>query len=417
MTSAQKIELRRSEIRSRLGEIAGLDGAAVTAEIGTERDTLLTELSGTEPQLRAAIAADETEARQRGDQVDADGQTAEHNVLIKRSMLSAFVNEARTQQPITTGPESELRASVFGDSGRPGLVPWESLLPRNVVETRADAATAVTGNSGAMSHPVLARLFAQSATAFLGVDMVSVARGVSAHPVLTAGVSPAMVAKGTAKDAEAATVAITSLPPVRLTARYLASIEDFARIDSLEDALRADLVASLAEKMDQQVVAGNGAAPNVEGIQDAIAAAAAPAAVSAFADFAGLAALAVDGKGAANARQVRLLTDIPTYQSASVSFATANSTSGADYLAINSAGLRASPHLVSADVKLGETIAYRTMAPGSAVAPIWSGFEMTIRDDITGAASGKVALTAIMLWNFKTLRDAAYQRGSVRHTL
>ena len=414
MTNAQKIELRRSEIRSRLGEIAGLEGAAVTAEIGTERDTLLTELAASEPQLRAAIESDQTEARQRGDQAAGDGEDAERASLVQRATLSAFVGEARSQLPISSGPEAELRAAVFGAASRPGVTPWEVLLPRGV-ERRADAATGVADNAGATGHPVLARLFATSATAFLGVNLVSVERGVSSHPVLSAGVSPAMAVKGAAKDAEAATVLITSLPPVRLTARYLASIEDFARIDSLEDALRADLVAALAEKMDQQVIAGDGAAPNVEGIQDAVAAAAAPAAVSAFPDFVGISANAVDGIGAGSSRQIRLLVDLKTYRGASKTFA--DGVSGSDYLSMNSAGLRTSPHLVSSDAKLGETLCYRTMAPGSAIATIWSGFEMIIRDDLSGAASGQVALTAVMLWNFKTLRAAGYQRGKVRFTL
>ena len=416
MTNAQKIELRRSEIRSRLGEIASLEGTALTDAAAAERDTLLLELSASEPQLRAAIESDQTEARQRGDQAAGDGEDAERASLVQRATLSAFVGEARSQLPISSGPEAELRAAVFGAASRPGVTPWEVLLPRGV-ERRADAATGVADNAGATGHPVLARLFATSATAFLGVNLVSVERGVSSHPVLSAGVSPAMAVKGAAADAQAATVAITSLDPTRLTARYLASVEDFARISGLEDALRADLVAALAEKMDQQVIAGDGAAPNVQGIQDAVAAGAAPAAVSAYADFVGVAALAVDGEGAANAREVRLLTDIPTYQAAAKSFTAASATSGADYLALNSAGLRASKHLVSTNIKMGETLAFRAAAPGSAVAPVWNGFELSIRDDLSGAASGQVALTALMLWNFKVLRAGGYQRGSVRFVL
>ena len=58
MTSRQRIELRRSEIRSRLGEIAEIAGDALTKTIVTERDGLMTELRTSEPQLRAAIESE-----------------------------------------------------------------------------------------------------------------------------------------------------------------------------------------------------------------------------------------------------------------------------------------------------------------------------------------------------------------------
>ena len=71
MTARQKIELRRSQIRSRLGEIAELSGDALTDAISAERDGLMAELQTSEPQLRAAIEADETETRAAGNAGDA----------------------------------------------------------------------------------------------------------------------------------------------------------------------------------------------------------------------------------------------------------------------------------------------------------------------------------------------------------
>ena len=68
---------------------------------------------------------------------------------------------------------------------------------------------------------ILGRVFSRSATMFLGVDMPSVPVGDADYPVLTAGVTPAMVAAGGAKDAEAGTFTVTTIAPTRLTARYL----------------------------------------------------------------------------------------------------------------------------------------------------------------------------------------------------
>ena len=56
----------------------------------------------------------------------------------------------------------------------------------------------------------------------------------------------------------------------------------------------------------------------------------------------------------------------------------------------------------------------RTRYPGrNAVAPIWRGVE-TIRDPYSGAASGEVAVTMLMLWNLKILREAGWSLFTTR---
>ena len=58
MTTRQKIELRLSEVRSRLNEIAGLEGDGRTEEIRTEQTTLTTEFGELETRFQAATLAD-----------------------------------------------------------------------------------------------------------------------------------------------------------------------------------------------------------------------------------------------------------------------------------------------------------------------------------------------------------------------
>ena len=424
MTPVQKIQLRQSEIRSLLGAIAVLTGDDLTDEKRTERDKLMIELKDSEPQLRAAIEAEETEKRQRGDQTDLDGESAEYRSLCGKSRLARFVTEAHRQQAVD-GAESELRSAVFGDGARPGLVPWEMLLPLHPVESdrreehRADQITATADNAGAVSHPILARIFARTVGAYLGVSMESVERGVSAHPVITAGAGGAMKAKGDAQDAESATVTITSLEPRRLTARYRFHVEDLARIDGLEEALRRDLAGALGEKMDAQVVAGDGVAPNVQGIMTAIDAPDVPDNTADFANIITIAAGAVDGRAAGSIMETRILAGVDVYKKAGALFTQAGDVAASDYLLQRSGGIRATPHIANAPaegarVNVGETLVHRTMAPGSAVAPMWNGFEMVIRDEVTAANEGEVSLTAIMLWNFKMLRAVGYHRASVK---
>ena len=53
-----KIELRLSEVRSRLNEISGLEGDALTDEVRAESGTLQIEYADLETRHRAAIVAD-----------------------------------------------------------------------------------------------------------------------------------------------------------------------------------------------------------------------------------------------------------------------------------------------------------------------------------------------------------------------
>ena len=61
MTGRQNIELRRSEIRERLGTIATLEGDARTEAITAEQGGLMVELRASEGTLQAAIASEESD--------------------------------------------------------------------------------------------------------------------------------------------------------------------------------------------------------------------------------------------------------------------------------------------------------------------------------------------------------------------
>ena len=58
MTNRQKIELRLSEVRSRLNAISGFEGDALTDEIRGESETLRTEYADLETRHQAAIVAE-----------------------------------------------------------------------------------------------------------------------------------------------------------------------------------------------------------------------------------------------------------------------------------------------------------------------------------------------------------------------
>ena len=187
---------------------------------------------------------------------ESTGEGAEGRALIERVELRAYLCEAASGTA-ASGAAHELRAAVFGESARSGLVPWEALLPPRQ-EQRADAATSAPADVGASQAEVLGRVFADTSAAYLGVEMPQVPVGEASYPVLSAGANPSTVASGTVKDAEAATIGATVLSPRRLTARYLFGVEDAVRLRGMEEALRRDLAGALGEAMDDQILNGNG---------------------------------------------------------------------------------------------------------------------------------------------------------------
>ena len=197
VTPRQKIELRRSEFRSRLGEIAGLSGDALSDEITAERDGLMTELTASEAQLRAAIGADGAETR-AAPANDDDAEGAELRALTARSSAGAIF-AAAIEHRATDGATAELQQHYRLS---PNQVPLAML---RSIETRAvtPAPAAVGQNQAA----IIPGVFPRAVAAFLGVDMPMVPVGEAVYPVLTtnaaAGVPNEGSPLGAATDATA----------------------------------------------------------------------------------------------------------------------------------------------------------------------------------------------------------------------
>ena len=158
MTPRQKLELRRSEVRKRLGEIAALEGDALTDEVREERGTLLAELQDSEGQLQAAIRAEEEDTETaRRDRAGADAERAaetpeerefralEDGVELRNYAAAAVEGRA------LAGREAELEAALLGehrsagtlallqDGGQGVLVPWSALAGRTAELARGGA--------------------------------------------------------------------------------------------------------------------------------------------------------------------------------------------------------------------------------------------------------------------------------------
>ena len=398
MLKSQKITLRMSEIREQLnaqGDEAPLE----------DREKLLTEYTDAERRYRTELGVEGL--------ADDKPEHPERRELRERVSVTDFLTEAVSGQRVT-GAAAELRAETMKGADEPGRMPWEALVPlEDDMEQRADAPTPTPSPIGATQQPILGRVFARSATMYLGVDMASVPVGDANFSVLSAGVAPEMKALGAGKDAEAATFSISTIEPTRLTARYLLRVEDLSRFAGMEEALRRDLRDALA--MDHQVIQGNGTAPNVKGFVGTAPALTAPADPRASDEIsfpkvvaAGLSV--IDGKFAHNLSESRLLVSPSAYQNAGLRFQSAGTSdvAAADYMIARSGGFRASANLPATVSHISKAIAYATGGAGSAVAPMWATGVGLIRDFYSGASSGEVSITAVALWGFKVLRTGPY---------
>ena len=409
MKTRHEIEIRMSEIR----EALNADDAPENA------DALKTEYRSLEGEFREVVKAEqEAQNRQRANdnpEGDTTGEGAEFRALMDRIEIRNYLVPAAAGSRLG-GAEAELNQALkIGDSGSV-VLPWEVLLPeQRQTEHRADAATDLAADIGPrVQQSIVGRVFADSSAAYLGVAMPTVGVGEQQYIALTAGTAAEQKAKGASVDAKEATFTPKALTPLRLSARYLFSIEDAARLRGMESALRSDLRAAMRDALDVQVISGSGDASSVAGFladpaKGGLPAEADPGAAIAFGGVTGLFAGQVDGLYSKTVNDVRMLIGEGSYQ---------------HIIGLQSNGIfiadrfrnqfQVTANTPDAANSVEEGIAFKTARPtGNAVAPIWQGIQL-IRDPYSAAASGQISLTAVMLWNFAILRAAAYDRVKVK---
>ena len=420
MTPKQKIELRMSEVRSRLSEIAGLEGDAFTDEIRSELDGLKTEFRTLESRHQAAIMAEgEVEARMRGQFGNGDGEAAEVRQLLNTVTLADYLTPASAGAGIE-GRAREVNAALKVDmQGKSGgvAVPWA------VLEARAFTTT--TQNDGSnVQRPILQRLFGPGVMDALGVRIDSVPVGRSEWPLITGGVAPDQAKETTAAGAAvAATFSYANLTPKRLTGKYEWSHEAAAVSVDLEAALRRDLGDAVMSKMSDIIINGTASnAQNPQRIQGFIARLGAATDLSnaeaTAADYGGLHALAVDGIHASMETEVMGIIGDESYQHAAGVYIQGSGESGSELLKRRSAGCMASTYIPSKSNANKQSAILHAAGPnggamrGDSVAALWPTLEV-IRDIYTQASQG-VVLTWVALWDAHTaFRSAAYKHIAI----
>ena len=394
MTPRQRIELRRSEIRQRLGEIADLQGDALTDEIGTERDGLMSELRASEGQLQAAIQSEETETRQRGDQATGDGEGAELRALETRASLGAVFGAA-VEHRQTDGATAELQQHLGLAANQIPLA-----LLREPVEARAVTPAPATGVQQNQSM-IIPGVFPRAAGSWLSVDMPTVPVGDASFPVLTENAAPATPAKGAPVGETTGAFSAGVLTPARVQASFFYAREDAARFAGMDEALRMNLSDALSDKLDERIIAAIIAGvgrTDATGVFD-------------YAAYKSLVYGQIDGLFAWGAEDIRVLVGATTLGvMASTYLAMADSTSTLDQLTRTSGGVRVSAHIPDAhESGKKQDAIVRLGMRRDAVAPIWEGPTIIV-DEVTKAGTGEIVLTAVMLYAVAILRSAAFRR-------
>lgn len=371
-----------------------------------------------EPEARAAAVTKLNEADQKVAEL-LSGEPAEAPPELRdRISLGRYLLAAAKDQ-VPDGAEAELRQELkLSDQA----VPLEALLP--TAEERADAVSPQTtggdplpsGTINLSTGPMLSRVFTATDTAFLRVAMPTVPAGERRYPVMTAGTSAAMQARGAEPDAGAAKFEVVDANPHRLTGRYVLDLEGVAEMGGLlESTLRADLRTEMGWQMDNQVLNGDGQGNNVSGIIASLADTPFPGLDGAAKDPAQLTwenaremlYTLLDGKFARTEGDIRLLIGDSTYQrlrSVYRNGATASNVDGIDALRAMGAGLRRSFLIPAQDAYLQSATKREqhliwAAEAAAAVAPVWQGITM-IRDPYTNAGKAQVVLTAHMLFDF-----------------
>ena len=260
MLKSQTIMLEQSKRRERLAAIQASD--EITDDARNEMRSLTDGYANAEIELRAALTL---EGAERDKIKEPDRQASDFERECRAFSLSAAVGALSDGRPMV-GREAEVSAELeqrHGEGVKGTRVPWESMLDRRSLETRADAVTSMTdGSTGELaSRPTMAaleRFFEASAAQRFGVAAMQVT-GQPRFPEITDGTGLAWVSEG--QGADAGTITTTAKEPTMRTAtgRYLVTRQAVRQNMALESILRRDLSEVLREGIDRAVFQGTGA--------------------------------------------------------------------------------------------------------------------------------------------------------------
>ncbi|WP_185803972.1 phage major capsid protein [Pontivivens nitratireducens] len=261
MLTSKKLELRRSEIRQSLAELANIENPSED-EVRKMGD-LDTEYRAKETQYRAALVSEDDERREAGAELEtrSEKEWAEMASGFEVRQVALALDEGRKLDGATAEMVEELR-SAGGFQGIP--VPLEAL------ETRAGETLAGGVPDPIRTMPTIDRLFAGSSATQMGARMINVGVGEIEYPVATGGAQPGWAGSetGDVPGPQAYTTVDRPMKPdntlgvqMKITRKALKQAGA-----GLEQAVRRDMSAAIQQETDRAIFLGAGSGGEPLGI-------------------------------------------------------------------------------------------------------------------------------------------------------
>ena len=240
MTTAQRLELRASEIRQRLNVIAGMDD--LSDDVRAESDGLTEEYADVETKRRAAIVAESDAGDVETHATEPDAEARERNRLRDRASLGGYLT-ARIRGVLPGRRAGRVLGAACGVE--PGTIPLDLFES----ETRAPAIEDARGCGELRPRRPRARPSARSIRGSStpvhravdsGSSMPRVGSGSYSELTISTALTAGARTKGEERDSTAAALTAVTAKPRSISARLSIRAEDVAEIGTarFEPALR-----------------------------------------------------------------------------------------------------------------------------------------------------------------------------------
>lgn len=261
MLTSKKLELRRSEIRQSLAELANIETPSED-EVRKMGD-LDTEYRAKESQYRAALISEDEERKEAGAELETRSDTEWKEMASKFEVrqVALALDTGATLDGATAEMVQELR-NAHGFQGIP--VPLEAL------ETRAGETLAGGVPDPIRTMPTIDRIFAGSSATQMGCRMINVGVGEIEYPVATGGAQPGWAGSetGDVPGPQAYTTVDRPMKPentlgvqMKITRKALKQAGA-----GLEQAVRRDMSAAILQETDRAIFNGSGSGGEPLGI-------------------------------------------------------------------------------------------------------------------------------------------------------
>lgn len=334
---------------------------------------------------RAEMDAARDAVRNGRPDVEPDAEAREWSKLVRGVGLGEYARSAMAERGLSgraleMNEELGLESAALGSHLGGVAVPMGLLL-----ESRADAATALASGGAPESVSFSGRVFRTPLARFFAIHQPMVPAGESKWVVISDGPTAAEKSPGAATDATAVTHSVTTFTPKRVTSRVVMRDEDALRNPGWEMALQDDLSASVSHGIDEETLKDVVGALTATDDSTTISASGMAAKVSGL----------VDGVYAGEESDIRVLLGLDSFGVLAGKIYTNTAVTGVDVLRRLRVAFRVVPvGIVAAkDSDNKQTMPVRLGARElDAAAPIWSAGRL-VRDPYSKSDAAEVGLT------------------------